>query len=142
MPEPKQGTNEQGEIFHYSVGAIIEKNGKYLLLDRKFPPLGFAGPAGHIDVHEEPEVSVVREVDEETGLKVESAELLFSEYVDWNWCRSAKHHHWYVYRCQVSGELKPEWHEMSSLEWYSPDQIKELKLEQVWDYWFKKLGIV
>ncbi len=31
-----------------SVGAIIEKDGKFLMIDRVNPPYGWAGVAGHV----------------------------------------------------------------------------------------------
>ncbi len=39
MPEPKQGVSSNGNMMHYSAGAVIEKNGKYLLIDRVHLPL-------------------------------------------------------------------------------------------------------
>ena len=41
-----------GQILHYSVGALIKKDGKYLLIDRVNPPFGLAGLAGHVDIGE------------------------------------------------------------------------------------------
>ena len=49
MTTPKQGRAKNGQPMHYSVGALIKKEDKYLLIDRVKPPLGFAGLAGHID---------------------------------------------------------------------------------------------
>ena len=53
MSNPKQGKSKDGKLMHYSVGALIKKDGKYLLIDRVKPPLGFAGIAGHIDEGED-----------------------------------------------------------------------------------------
>ena len=75
----KKGIASNGQTLHYSVGAIIKKDGKYLLIDRVFPPFGLAGLAGHIDEGESPEQTIVREVEEESGLKVLKSKLLFEE---------------------------------------------------------------
>lgn len=143
MPEPKQGKAEEGKLFHYSVGAIIEHDGKYLLMDRATPPYGFAGPAGHIDEGESPEEAIVREVREETGLTVTDTELLFAEFNAFNECsRGVKGHYWYIYKCQYVGEMHRSERETKSLGWYSIDELRTLNLEPVWEYWFTKLGIL
>ena len=77
-------TASNGETTHVSVGAVIEREGKYLLIDRISPPFGFAGLAGHVDVGEVPEHAIVREVEEESGLKVVSKKLMFDEEILWN----------------------------------------------------------
>jgi 8-oxo-dGTP diphosphatase len=60
------------------VDAIIEKNGKILLVRRKENP--FRGrlclPGGHVHIHETVEDAVRREIQEETGLSVEPREIL------------------------------------------------------------------
>ena len=53
--KPKQALNSKGNPMHFSVGAVIESGGKYLLIDRDMEPLGFAGIAGHVDEGETPE---------------------------------------------------------------------------------------
>jgi NADH pyrophosphatase NudC (nudix superfamily) len=113
------------------------------LADRKIKPFGFAGLAGHIDEGETPEEALSREVFEESGLKVKSCSLLFEEEVDWNWCSvGVKSHYWYVYQCEVEGEVKHNPDELKSSGWYTVEEIKKLELEPVWKYWFEKLGIL
>lgn len=143
----KLGVSKDGKQMHYSSAALIERDGKYLLIDRNIPPYGFAAPAGHIDEGETPEQALVREVEEETGLKVTSHELIAEEELDWNLCsRGVKAHYWYLFACKVSGELRLNSDEAKSIGWYSADEIKKFKskkrLEPVWEYWFEKLGII
>lgn len=143
MAAPKQGTTRGGQQMHYSVGALIHKDGQYLLIERAIPPLGFAGVAGHVDEGESPEQSLVREVEEEIGLKVASKKLLFEEELDWNWCsKGVNNHYWYLFECEVIGEMKRDKRETKSADWYEIDQIKKLTLEPVWKYWFEKLKII
>jgi ADP-ribose pyrophosphatase YjhB (NUDIX family) len=70
MPKPVLSKSKDGQPMHYSVGALIQKDGKYLLIDREIKPYGYAGPAGHIDEGETKEQALVREVKEETGLGI------------------------------------------------------------------------
>lgn len=143
MPDPKTGKSRDGRKMHYSVGALIESYGKYLLIDRRKEPFGFAGIAGHVDEGEEALQALKREVLEETGLKAEEAELLLEEEVPWNWCRRGiKVHYWYLYKCKVSGEAKQNKEEEKSIAWYSVEEIKKLELEEVWKHWLEKLGIL
>jgi 8-oxo-dGTP diphosphatase len=66
-------------LFRFTaVDAIIEKNGKVLLVKRNFPPFRgkYAIPGGIVEYGETVEAAVVREVREETGLEVEVQEIL------------------------------------------------------------------
>ncbi len=73
----------QCQRIHYQhlkvgAGAIIEQDGRLLLLQRTGPP--FAGhwnlPAGYSEADESPYQTVVREVAEEIGLQVEVQQLV------------------------------------------------------------------
>lgn len=143
MTEPKQDISKNGDPMHYSAGALIKDGDKYLLIDRATPPFGFAGVAGHVDEGEIPEQAIAREVAEEVGLQVEQSKLLFEEELDWNLCnKGVENHYWYLFECQVSGELARSERETKSARWYTADEIKELTLEPVWEYWFKKIKII
>ena len=130
------------DVTAQAVGAIIKRNGKYLLLDRKNPEYGFASVAGHIDENETPEQALSREVKEESQLNIISFKKLFEENVPWNTCYRHKGHHWIVFACETTGDPIPEEEEAKSMGWYSPAEMKKLKLERVWEYFFKNMGIL
>jgi 8-oxo-dGTP pyrophosphatase MutT (NUDIX family) len=143
MAQPKEGRTKDGAPMHFSVGALIEQDGKYLLIERAVPPLGFAGIAGHVDEGEDERQAVVREVKEEVGFEVRDPKLLFEEELDWNWCsKGVTSHYWHLFHCPVSGDLARSMRETKSAGWYSKEEIKNLTLEPVWEYWFKKLDII
>ncbi len=143
MGIPKIGLSKEKKEMHYSVGALIKKDGKYLLIDRAKPPFGFAGLAGHIDEGETKTEALFREVKEESGLKVEKYQLLFKEELDWNTCnKRIGVHYWHLFKCEASGEIRKYSSEEKSIGWYTKEQIVDLKLEPVWEYWFRKLGIL
>lgn len=143
MGVPKISKTSGGKIMHYSVGALIEHHGKYLLIDRVQPPYGFAGIAGHVDEGEDEETALIREVKEESGLIVKGYRLLFEEEVSNNICsKGITVHYWYLYECKVSGKMQQNTNETKSIGWYSKEELKRLKLEPVWQYWFRKLGLL
>lgn len=143
MGIPKQGTATNGQVMHYSVGAVIQKDGKYLLIDRVQPPLGYAGIAGHVDQGEDALTALAREVTEESGLRVLQAELLLEEEAHNNVCsKGISVHFWSVYRCAVAGDLKNNPRETKSIDWYSTEELRRLPLEPVWHRWFKQLKIL
>jgi len=143
MGIPKLGKSKNGQEMHYSVGAIIKKDNKYLLIDRKIPPFGFAGLAGHIDAREDETQALFREIEEESGLKIEKYKLLFEEELDWNWCSyGIGSHYWYLFECEIAGTIKLNYTEAKSKGWYTSEEIKKLKLEPAWEYWFKKMNVI
>ena len=139
----KLGKYSNGKPMHYSVGALIERDGKYLLIDRVKVPLGFAGIAGHIDEGETPEDALLREVFEEIQTKVLDYKLIREETLLKNRCsRGIDIHHWYLYKVEIKGEPKIDLSEAKSMNWYALKEMKTLTFEPAWDYWFKKLKII
>lgn len=55
---------------------IIECQGKIVLIERKYEPLGFALPGGFVEVGESVEQAAIREAKEETNLDVTLRALL------------------------------------------------------------------
>lgn len=142
MAAPKSGKSKDGKLMHYSVGALITKNNKYLLIDRAIPPFGFAGIAGHVDENEEPIMALKREIKEESGLTITKAKLIAEEEIDGNRCsKGIPVHYWYLFQCTATGTIQRSTRETNSIQWYTREEIKKLTLEPVWAYWFKKLQI-
>jgi len=85
---------------------------------------------------------LLHEVPEESGLKIDNFKLLLEEEVENNTCkRGIDVHYWYLFSCETSGKVKQNF-ESKSIGWYSIEEIKKLKLEPVWEHWFKKLKII
>ena len=72
-----------------TVDIIIEDGGGIVLIERKYPPNGWALPGGFVDYGESLENAAVREAKEETSLDVGLTEQFYS-YSDPS--RDARHH--------------------------------------------------
>lgn len=59
-----------------TVDIVLERDGAVLLVERSFPPLGWALPGGFVDMGERVGAAAVREAKEETGLDVRLVTLL------------------------------------------------------------------
>lgn len=137
----KIGRTEKGDLKHYSVGIIIERKNKILLIDRVNFPYGWACPAGHIDQGENPHQAIERETQEETGCRIKNLKLI-AEIPDMkNECAlGIKYHHWYGFRGEISGKINICKDEARDWQWVAKDKLKDIDLEPAWEQWFKKIG--
>jgi len=149
---------------HTSVGMIVRRDGKILLIERAKFPKGFACPAGHVDGDESYEVSAQRELKEEVGLDAARLELLVDKRMD-NPCRceGGSWHQWKVYEVEATGDIERSLDETKKAGWYSIEDMQALAektekfqkgeiaeeewnehpgLEPVWYDWFKELKIL
>lgn len=149
---------------HKSVGILVYKNSKLLLIERGKPPWAFAPPAGHVDDNISFEMAAKRELGEEVGLKATKIDLLIEGRKE-NPCRrkNGTWHYWKIFRVETAGNLKRSLDETKQVGWYSRKQIRKLAerteqynadkitddvwehspgLEPVWHEWFKKLEII
>lgn len=149
---------------HTSVGMLVWKDEKLLLIERAKFPFGFAIPAGHVDGDASYEESAKRELSEEVGLEAEGLKLL-AEGRKENPCRreDGSWHHWKIYEVITTGDIKRSEDETKQAGWYTKEQIKALGektkkyndkeiseedwgkspgLEPIMYEWFKELKII
>lgn len=149
---------------HTSVGMIVQKDGKILLIERANFPKGFACPAGHVDGDETYEISAARELKEEVGLDTTDLQLLIDKRKE-NPCKreGGTWHHWKIYKTEAAGDVVRSLDETKKAGWYSIDETKALAektkqylkgeiseeawnenpgLEPVWYEWFQELQII
>ncbi len=140
--------NTKTGIQHFSVGAVIKNQNKFLIIDRNLKPYGYAGISGHIEEKETPLQALTREIREESGLILISQKFLFKKVIiqKENCVFNAKRHKWYVYECKCIGNLSPSKKEIKSIKYITKKQLKKLykekKLESPWKVIFKKLKII
>jgi len=118
----------EGKKMHEGVHALIQRDNKFLLLQRRFPPFGWALVAGHVEKGEEPEVALEREVYEEIRGKATNSKFLFSA-TDPEGCYVYKH--WtHVFSCEVDRDPILNY-ESKNFGWFAPDKIANLNLTKV-----------
>ncbi len=147
---------------HTSVGILVWKDNKLLLIERKNFPFGFAPPAGHLD-SDSYEEAAKRELKEEVGLEATDLKLLYEGKAE-NICRREGDgwHYWKIYEATVKGRVNRSLDETKRVGWYSREEIKNLAnktkaylegrigenkwqespgIETIWLDWFNKLKI-
>jgi ADP-ribose pyrophosphatase YjhB (NUDIX family) len=132
----------KGLTKHFAIGAIIKKGDKYLLIDRKKAPFGWAVPAGHIDQSETEKQTLKREIKEEVNLNINSSKLIFHDTLKFGCTRIGSYHELFVYSCKTSGNIKIQKSEVKKYGWFTEKQIKDMKMEPIWNHVFKKLNIL
>ena len=147
-----------------SVGMLVWRNDKLLLIERMKPPFGFAPPAGHVEGNDLFEDTAKRELEEEVGLKTKNIEFLIEGRKDNNYChRGGSWHYWKIYKIEAEGEIKRSEDETKQAGFYSKSDIANLAaktekyirgdikedewqkspgLEIVWYEWLKELKII
>jgi 8-oxo-dGTP diphosphatase len=123
------------------VSALIEENGKVLLVKRKKSKKAFPGfwglPTGKVKAGETLEEAVRREVKEETGLEVEPVEIyhITQEFHD-------NHHHLvFAFKTKIKGGKLIAKSDVSEAKWFRLKEIK-VKLQPVAKEQLKALNIL
>ena len=110
-----------------TVGAIIEKDKKVLLVKRNHEPFKdyWCLPGGHIDFGETAQQAVIREVKEETGLTFKPKFLNYRNeiYPDINW-----HGEVLIFYGEAEGEEKIDGEEIIDIKWFDINEASNMKL--------------
>lgn len=140
---PQVVKNSKGELSHLGVVAIIKnEGGKYLLLKRRIYPWGYAFVSGHVNKDESIEEALRREIKEEIGVDLKSYRFLFKIEQDQRCIMLFYKQVNYVYECFIEkAEIKKNF-ESSSVNWYTPEEMKKLKLSDSPKEIAEKLGII
>lgn len=129
----------------FVVGRIIKDNkvllGQHEDLERKPYPLFWDLPGGKVNPNETFGDAITREINEETGLQIESIKIydVFHHSTDTflSEFKSIIPGVAICYEIKVWGELKPT--EMLNMNWYTMEEIKEFKLTPWTKYFLKDI---
>jgi ADP-ribose pyrophosphatase YjhB (NUDIX family) len=112
---------------HTSVGILVKRTGRLLLIERRRPPFGYAPPAGHVDGRPSFHAAAAAELFEEVGLKAATLTLIAEGRRD-NRCRrpGGSWHFWKIYRAVALGRVKPSRDEVKRASWCSKKELESL----------------
>jgi len=112
---------------HWTAGALLERDGKVLVILKKTWPYLWDLPAGHMAPGEEPEVAARREVKEETDLRLLDPTLIWQGEIYPDPCRRGVNiHEWSLYYGQAEGEVKVDKQEIREWRWVEKSEMAVL----------------
>jgi len=123
-----------------SVGILVWKDEKLLMIERKKYNFGFAAPAGHQD-GDDPETCAKKELWEEIGLNAKKLKARLTKNLK-NPCKreGGLHHKWTIMEAtEWDGEIKPSEDETKGYVWADHETI--LKFAQALEKFAEKMGI-
>ena len=105
--------------FNVTAGAVVfNEQGEVLLLKHVFRAgSGWGIPGGFLEKGEQPDEAIRRELLEEAGLELESAELAFVRTLK----TPARVE--IIFRCRPRGRAVAQGFEIKSAEWFAPDNL-------------------
>ena len=130
---------QQGKKMHEGVHALIQREQKILLVQRRFPPFGWGLVSGHVEKGEDPEAGLTREVREEIRAQAGNVKFLIS-MLDTQGC--FLYQHWtHVYSCAIEREPVLNY-ELKNFGWFTPEKIAHLNLTKITRQIFEQLLII
>jgi ADP-ribose pyrophosphatase YjhB (NUDIX family) len=124
------------ETYDFTIGVFIIHEGKVLLVNHprydKWIPMG-----GHIELDEDPEEALFREIDEETGLDVTilsskpeslsagTKTILTPNFVDVHDANPPHKHISFTYFARAHSDKARLSDEHSDLKWFTPAELRE-----------------
>lgn len=119
--------NKSERIVRATVGAIIKKDEKVLLIKRGNEPFNsyWCLPGGHIDYGETAKQAVIREVKEETGLTIKPVFFSYRDeiYPDINW-----HGEVLIFHGKAEGKEAVDGKEIIDIKWVDIKEALNMKL--------------
>jgi len=116
------------QYFKVAAHGLIKKDGKYLVTHRAsvndYMPNFWDVPGGTVEFDEKAVDALVREITEESGLKVNVGKIIFSfDYLS----NPERHQFQLVYECDyISGEIKLNPEEHDEYKWATVEEMKDL----------------
>ena len=130
-------------------GILVKKDSKVLLVKKPDNVGPYAGtyltPGGGVNTGEAIDEAALRELYEETGVKVSNLKrIFFDDVVTENWKGDEAHYIMLLYTADyLSGDLQPTEGDDDNLEvikWFSEEELKEVKLSPPLEKFLLKLG--
>ena len=133
---------KNGMVYHKTVAALVKMNGKYLFLNRRNFPFGYALPTGHVYDNETPEEAMRRELFEETGLNLEGGKLILNESI-YDRCKNGGDvHEWFLFEYNCKNRKVVHNEESSQVIAAREDELKKLDIVTSTKYVLSRIGLL
>lgn len=108
-PEAEWWLDGSREYWHKTAGVFARNpEGEYLFFERTAYPLGLTVPAGHVMPGEQPRTAALRELLEETGVRLARVHQVVVADIPGDGCRRGSDaHQWYAFVALVPADCKP-----------------------------------
>jgi 8-oxo-dGTP pyrophosphatase MutT (NUDIX family) len=137
---------DDGTIRHHSVGAIIKKDDKFLVVKKRSWPYKYSIVAGHLNESESPIEAILREIKEEIGVSPASIRLLFYVPGLADSCRKgADIHDWHLYDCELDQDTlsaAQSADEIDSIHWVTVSEAMNLEFTTAAKYMLDRVGLL
>lgn len=101
-------TGRDGEYWHEAAGVFVSNpRREFLFFERTRYPYGITVAAGHVDRGEKPNKTAIRELFEETGVRVQRVTHIATDDIFGDGCRrGADVHRWHCFASKIDGNHK------------------------------------
>jgi 8-oxo-dGTP diphosphatase len=119
--------DEQDRLIHEGAGVIVQnEEGDILFFLRTKYPFLWTIPGGHMSPGEDSKAAALRELEEEVGLSIQTAQLIFEGIIEGDECMGgATIHKWYLYHAKVKDVAVHLDDEGSRFAWFPISSIPE-----------------
>lgn len=144
LGEAERDEIHKNNLWHREVSVWVLNDKNEILVQRRSPnkkqnPNKYAVCAGHIDIGERPEEAAVRELFEETGIKVNENELNFIDmYVNEQEENNCFKYTYYIQTSKKISEMVMQVEEVSELKFITMDELEDVIRTQDEDWTFSK----
>jgi ADP-ribose pyrophosphatase YjhB (NUDIX family) len=119
--------DEKNNLVHEGAGTVVQNElGDILLFLRTKYPFLWTIPGGHMSPHEDSKAAALRELEEETGIKLQNAQLIFEGIIDGDECMGGCDiHMWHLYLTKTKDTHIFLDEEGSQFAWFPVTSIPE-----------------
>lgn len=117
------------------VGAVIVKNGKILLVKRRYDPKAnqWTLPGGLVELGEEVRQAVIREIREECGIEIEPTKIIdVVDFIEKDEEEKIRYHYVLIdfEAAYKRGELMPS-SDVLNVKWFSKNELRDLEVPHI-----------
>ncbi|MFQ5824276.1 MAG: NUDIX hydrolase [bacterium] len=124
------------------VGAVIIKNGKILLVKRRFEPKAnyWTLPGGLVELGEEVRQALIREIREECSIEIEPAKIIdVIDFIEYDAEARVKFHYILIDFEAVykGGEITPS-SDVLNVKWFTKNELNNIELPEITQKFLEK----